>query len=147
MRWMLIATICAAPAWGAAMGPPLPVVAKTTPAQQTISLYRDEYRHGYVSCPAPTHANEVVICGNGRGGSANRLPLPDERGAPDWARQATGEVPSAANALNEASSKCGPACSGDGPVNLIQAATTLVQIGRAIVDPEGASDYADRHPR
>lgn len=128
-------------------GPPVPVASKTTPAQQAISLYRDEYRHGYKVCAAPTHANEVVICGNGRGGSANRIPLPDERTPPDWARRPTGEIPSAASALNETGSQCGPACAQGGPINLIQAAAGLVQIGRAIVDPESASDHADRHPQ
>jgi hypothetical protein len=149
MRLVLAAMIVLGPAPAAAapIGPPAPVASKTTPAQQMIALYRDEYRHGYVACPAPSHANEVVICGNGRGGSANRIPLPDERTPPEWARRPTGEVPSAASALNEASDKCGPSCAGAGPANLIQAAATLVQIGRAIVDPESASDHADRHPR
>jgi hypothetical protein len=128
-------------------GPPALVASKTTPAQQAISLYRDEYRHGYKACAAPTHANEVVICGNGRGGSANRIPLPDERGAPEWARRPTGEIPSAASALAATDNPCGPTCADAGPVNLIQAAASLVQIGRAIVDPEGASDHADRHPQ
>jgi hypothetical protein len=149
MRLILAAMIAATavPAIGAPIGPPAPIVSRTTPAQQMIALYRDEYRHGYVACPTPSHANEVVICGNGRGGSANRIPLPDERAAPEWPRRSTGEIPSAASALNEASSACGPACSQGGAVNLIQAAASLVQIGRALVDPESASDYADRHPR
>lgn len=149
MRLVLAAILLGAPpAMAAPFGPPAPVKAKTTPVQQTIALYRDEYRHGYVACPLPTRANEVVICGNGRGGSANRIPLPDERGPPDWARQPTGEVPSALGALNTASSSCVSAnCPAVGAVDLIQGAVTLVQIGRAIVDPKGASDYADRHPR
>ena len=149
MRLILAAMIAATavPAIGAPIGPPAPIVSRTTPAQQMIALYRDEYRHGYVACPTPSHANEVVICGNGRGGSANRIPLPDERGPPEWARRPTGEIPSGASALAQASDACGPSCAGPGSVNLIQAAATLVQIGRAIVDPESASDHADRHPR
>jgi len=149
MRQILAAMIAlaTAPAVASPIGPPAPVASRTTPAQQMIALYRDQYRHGYVPCPIPSRANEVVICGNGRGGSANRIPLPDERSPPEWARRSTGEIPSAASALDEASSKCGPACSQGGPINLIQAATSLVQIGRALVDPESASDYADRHPR
>lgn len=147
MRLVLAVILLGAmPAFATSVGPPVPVASRTTPAQQMISLYRDEYRHGYVACPAPARANEVVICGNGRGGSANRLPLPDERAPPDWARRPTGEIPSGASALVQASDKCGPTCAEGGPVNLIQAAVTLVQIGRALVDPEGASDYADRHP-
>jgi hypothetical protein len=129
-------------------GPAVPAVSKTTPAQQMIALYRDEYRHGFRPCPPPLHANEVVVCGSGRGGSAERIPLPDERTPPDWARLPTGEIPSAMGALNGGSAKCASAdCPATGPVNLIRAATTLVQMGRAIVDPEAASDYADRHPQ
>ncbi len=136
--------IAAGPAMAGPIGPPAPTVAKTSPAQQAIALYRDEYRHGYVACPAPTHANEVVICGNGRGGSDNRIPLPDERAPPDGPRIATGEIPRAAGALADPDS-CGPRdCAGGGPVNLIAAAVAGVQIVRAIVDPEAASDYADR---
>ena len=150
MRLILTATVLgAAPAVAAPMGPPAPIVSKVTPARQAIALYRDEYRHGYVACPTPTRANEVVICGNGRGGSANRIPLPDERVPPDWARRAIGEVPAGKEALD--SDKAGACVSADcpamGAVNLVQAAVTIVQIGRAIVDPEAASDYADRHPR
>jgi len=139
----------ALPVTAAPMGPPAPVASKTTPAQQTIALYRDEYRHGYVACRPPTHANEVVVCGNGRGGSSNRIPLPDERAPPDWARKAVGEPPTGKEALvDTASGGCVSAdCPAVGAVDLVQGALTLVQIGRAIVDPEGASDYADRHPR
>ena len=31
-------------------------------------------------------------------------------------------------------------------MDLIAAATGVTQVVRALVDPEGASDYADRHP-
>jgi hypothetical protein len=128
-------------------GPPVPVVSKTTPAQQAISLYRDEYRHGYKACAAPTHANEVVICGNGRGGSANRIPLPDEREAPDGPRAATGEARTGKDALLADVRPCrGADCPMGGAVDLVAAATGVTQVVRALVDPEGASDYADRHP-
>jgi len=151
MRFILAAIIALGilpeTATAAPIGPPAPVASRTTPAQQMIALYRDEYRHGYVPCPTPSHANEVVICGNGRGGSANRIPLPDERTPREWARTPTGEIPSAASALAQATDAGGPSCAGGGPVNLLQAAATLVQVGRAIVDPESASDHADRHPR
>jgi hypothetical protein len=149
MRLVLASALLGAtPALTAPIGPPAPVASKTTPAQQMIALYRDEYRHGYRSCPAPTRANEVVICGNGRGGSANRLPLPDERGAPEWARQATGEVPTGRDALaNADAGACISAnCPAHGAFDLIGASIGMVQVMRALVDPEGASDYADRHP-
>jgi hypothetical protein len=148
MRLILAAILLGAvPAMATPIGPPAPVASRTTAAQQAIALYRDEYRHGYISCPAPTRANEVVICGNGRGGSANRLPLPDERAPPDWARQRTGEPGTGAQALVANQPSCMAAnCPAHGAIDMIAAGTGLVQVVRAIVDPEGASDYADRHP-
>jgi hypothetical protein len=145
MRLVLaVIVVGACPSVAAPIGPQAPVPSKTTPVQQAIALYRDQYRHGYVPCPAPTRANEVVICGNGRGGSANRLPLPDERGPRDGPRTATGEIPGAAGGLTNAESCRSGDCSGGGPVSLIAAAVAGVQLVRAIVDPEAASDYADR---
>ncbi|WP_420139433.1 hypothetical protein [Sphingomonas sp.] len=118
---------CAAP-----YGPEPTPVTKATLVQQSAALYRDKYRHGYVPCPTPTHANEVVICGNGRGGSADRLPLPDERGP----RNATGEIPGAVEAMADPDI-CGPqSCAGGGPVNLIAAAAAGVKLVRALVDPD-----------
>jgi hypothetical protein len=152
MRQIFAATLLGAmPATAATIGPVLPVAAKTTAAQQAISLYRDEYRHGYRACPTPTHANEVVICGNGRGGSANRIPLPDERTPPDWARQAVGDLPTGKETLvNTASGACVSAdCPAQGAIDLIEAAAGMVQVVRALVDPESASDHADHqgsHP-
>ena len=149
MRLILAAMLFGAvPALATPIGPPAPVASKTTPAQQSIALYRDEYRHGYVVCPAPTHANEVVICGNGRGGSANRIPLPDERAPPDWARKANGELPTGKEALARTDSgACVSAdCPAHGAIDLIGATIGVVQVARALIDPEAASDYADRHP-
>jgi hypothetical protein len=149
MRLVLasIPILIAIPAIAAPIGPPVPVVSRTTPAQQSIALYRDQYRHGFRPCPLPTHANEVVVCGNGRGGSANRIPLPDERTPPDWARRAVGEVPSAADALASAEQPCRAAnCPAHGGMDLIAAGFGVMQVARAVVDPEGASDHADRHP-
>lgn len=120
----------------APLGPDVPPVSKTTLVQQSAALYRDRYRHGYVPCPAPTHANEVVICGSGRGGSADRLPLPDERGPRDGPRTATGEIPSAVGALEDPES-CGPqSCAAGGPANLIAAARKGVQLIRALTDSD-----------
>ena len=128
-------------------GPPAPVALKVTPAQQAIALYRDQYRHGYKACAAPKRANEVVICGNGRGGSANRIPLPDERAPPDWARTASGDLPSTRQALADGNERCRAShCPAQGAVDLVAAGAGLGQVVRAIVDPEGASDYADHHP-
>lgn len=149
MRLILAAILLGTmPASAAQIGPAVPAVPKATPAQQAIALYRDKYRHGYVECPAPTHANEVVICGNGRGGSANRIPLPDERAPPDWARRATGEVPAGKQALADTRlDGCVSAhCPGHATVDAVAATLGVVQVARALVDPEGASDYADRHP-
>lgn len=149
MRLTLAAILLGgAPAWALPSGPPAPVVSKATPAQQAISLYRDEYRHGFRPCPAPTHANEVVICGNGRGGSTNRLPLPDERAPPDWARKAIGDLPTGREALvSTESGACASAdCPAHGAIDMIGATVGVVQVARALIDPEGASDYADRHP-
>ena len=137
--------LVAVPAYGSPMGPPAPTESKTTPAQQAIALYRDEYRHGFRPCPQPSRATEVVVCGNGRGGSADRLPLPDERGPPDWARRPTGETPSAAAALASASDPCGPSCAGSGAIDLIHASVMTVQLIHGLIDPEWASDYADSH--
>jgi hypothetical protein len=139
--------LLATPAQSAPTGPPAPAEATATPAQRAIALYRDEYRHGFKPCPLPTHANEVVVCGNGRGGSADRLPLPDERGPPDRARLATGELPTPKEALASADQPCRQAnCPVHGAVDLVAAGAGVAQVVRAIIDPEGASDYADRHP-
>ncbi|WP_442679833.1 hypothetical protein ACSBM8_01090 [Sphingomonas sp. ASY06-1R] len=117
-------------------GPEPPPVVKATLVQQSAALYRDKYLHGYVPCPAPTHANEVVICGNGRVGSADRLPLPDERGPRDGPRTATGEIPRAVQAMADPDI-CGPqSCAGGGPINLIAAAAAGVKLVRALVDPD-----------
>jgi hypothetical protein len=149
MRLMLAAILLGPlPALAAPVGPPAPLVSKTTPAQQMIVLYRDEYRHGYVACRPPTHANEVVVCGNGRGGSSNRLPLPDERAPPDWARRAVGDLPTGKEALaGTDSGACVSAnCPVHGAIDVIAGIVGVVQVARALIDPEAASDYADRHP-
>lgn len=132
----------------APVGPPAPVKPRSTPAQQSIALYRDQYAHWrFKPCP-PSRPGEVVVCGTGRGGSADRLPLPDERGPPA-VRVATGQLPSAAEALaTTADGSCRAAhCPATGAIDLIGAAVGGVRLVRALVDPEGASDSADRqHP-
>ncbi|HMI21060.1 MAG TPA: hypothetical protein VK533_16125 [Sphingomonas sp.] len=147
MTIALLLTAGAGRAAATPSGPIMPAASRTTPAQQMIALYRDEYRHGFHPCALPSHANEVVVCGNGRGGSAERLPLPDERGPPDGPRAAIGEPVSGKQALIDAAQPCRAAnCPAHGAVDLVAAGTGLAQVVRAIVDPEGASDYADRHP-
>ena len=134
MRMVLaVLAAAAAPALAVPAGPTLPIVSKASPVQQSIALYRDKYRHGYVACPAPTHANEVVICGNGRGGSADRLPLPDERGPRDGPRTATGDIPSGVEGL-ENPDICGPQSCANGQVNLIAAAQKALRLVGALAD-------------
>jgi len=135
MRFVLAAIylLTAMPAVAGTIGPPVPIASRATPAEQVIALYRDEYRHGFKPCPPPTHANEVVVCGTGRGGSPDRIPLPDERAAPTGALAAIASCTAAR-------------CVAHGTASPIAVAVTAVQVVRAIVDPEAASDYADRHP-
>jgi hypothetical protein len=140
--------LLATPAVATSVGPPVPTASKTTPAQQMIALYRDQYAHWqFKPCP-PARPGEVVVCGNGRRGSANRIPLPDERAPPDRARTATGDLPSAREALALTDQPCGAAvnCQDHAAADLVAATIGMVQVVRAVVDPEGASDYADRHP-
>lgn len=141
------AAVCGGPALAAPYGPPTPAVSKTTPAQQAMAIYRDEYAHWRFKPCASARPGEIVVCGNGRGGSADRLPLPEERGPPD-VRVATGEILSGSAALNAENQSCTDAnCAASGAINLIAVAASGVQVVRAIVDPEAASDHADRqHP-
>lgn len=135
-------------------GPPAPVVMKTSAAQQAIADYKSNF--GAMPPPQPCvrpKDNEVVVCGtSGRGGSPERLPLPDERGPPDQGRVAVGEVrpdmsapPGMGTCLSQdQGAHCG------GGVSIIGAALAGVKIVRALIDPEGASDAADaaaaKHP-
>jgi hypothetical protein len=128
-------------------GPPAPVVIKATAAQQAMANYKRDF--AAVPLPQPCvrpKANEVVVCGvGGRGGSPERLPLPDERGAPDHARTAVGEVrpdmsapPGMGTCLSQdQGAHCG------GGLDVIAVALAGVKIIHALVDPEGAFDAAD----
>ena len=56
-------------------GPPAPVAAKTTPAQQAIAMYRDE--HMQHALPPPCRqpkGGEIVVCGSDTR-SPYRVPL------------------------------------------------------------------------
>lgn len=149
-RWhaaQVFAAATVAPLAAETAGPPAPRAATASPAQQAMHDYRLAF--GAVALPAPCQrpkGNEVVVCGaGGRGGSPDRLPLPDARGPPDHARIAVGEVrpdmskpPGMGTCLSQdQGTHCG------GGVDIIAAALTGVQIVRALIDPEGASDAAD----
>jgi hypothetical protein len=141
---LLLAT--SGPALAETAGPPAPVKTKATAAQTAISNYKRDF--GAVPLPAPCvrpKGNEVVVCGvGGRGGSADRLPLPDERGAAD-VRTALNE-PAPASASRVEAGSCGTQDQGrhcSGGLDLIGMALKTVLIARALIDPEGASDAAD----
>ncbi len=75
-------------------GPQRPAAPRTSPAQTAIANYHQSFDPSEAPrpCQRPTNGEVVVCAQNGRGGSPDRLPLPDERGAPA-ARIATGEAP------------------------------------------------------
>jgi hypothetical protein len=154
MRLMLsFLLLVSEPALAEPAGPPAPVAVKLTAAQQAMANYKSEFAAVPLAkpCVRPKD-NEVVVCGiGGRGGSPDRLPLPDERGPPDHARTALNE-PARADASPVNTGSCGTQDQGAhcaGGFNIIGAALAGVQIVRALVDPEGASDAADaaaQHP-
>lgn len=109
-------------------GPAAPIASKLSPAQKSIALYRAEWAHRSTPPPCPrAKEGEIVVCGDGTGRSFDRLPLPEERGAPDWARTPTGEVPSAMTALTEGPQNS-PAAVGD-QAPLISAVEKLLTNG------------------
>jgi hypothetical protein len=75
-------------------GPARPAQPRITPAQAAMAKYRGDYGAPVAAKPCDRATQgEVVVCGqSGRGGSPDRLPLPDERGA-RGVRIATGEAP------------------------------------------------------
>lgn len=129
------------------VGPPAPTRAKQSAAQQAMASYRSEF--GPVPRPALCQrpkANENIVCGiPGRGGSPDRLPLPDQRGPPDHPRLAVGEVrPDFSGPPGIGTCRTGDQgahCGGG--IDLIGAALKGVLLVRALIDPEGASDAAD----
>lgn len=76
-------------------GPPVPATPAVTPAQAAMARYHGDYTPAAPPKPCQRPRDgEVVVCAvDGRGGSPDRLPLPDERGARDEPRLATGELP------------------------------------------------------
>lgn len=143
----LLLIALAHPAVGEIAGPPAPPRVKASAAQQAMADYKSNF--GAAALPVPCQrpkANETVVCGTtGRGGSPERLPLPDERGVPDHARLAVGEVrpdmsrpPGMGTCLTQDQ---GVHCGGG--INVVAAAVKSVLLVRALIDREGASDMAD----
>jgi hypothetical protein len=145
--WLAVLSIVPGTALAEPVGPPAPVAIKASAAQQAMANYRRDF--AALPIPKPCirpKGNEVIVCGvGGRGGSPERLPLPDERGLPDHARTAIGEIrpdmsapPGMGTCLTQdQGARCG------GGVDVIAAALAGVQIVRAIIDPESVSDAAD----
>lgn len=106
MVWVTIALLTSAPAFAQTAGPPVPIEPKQSPAEQAISYaHRDDatpppsppgqtcrkadgtistacgVKEGARPPETPCHnsAGEIVVCGV-TGRSAERIPLPDERG-------------------------------------------------------------------
>ncbi|WP_404712831.1 hypothetical protein [Sphingomonas sp. MMS24-J13] len=96
MRWAVILVMLAGPAVAADVaGPALPAKTVATPAQAAMARYRSNYAPAAPPkpCQRPEEGEVVVCAADGRGGSADRLPLPDELGRRDEARLAKGEPP------------------------------------------------------
>jgi len=75
-------------------GPARAPAPRIAPAQAAMAKYRGDYGATAPAqpCPRGVAQGDVVVCGQpGRGGSPDRLPLPDERGAPA-VRIATGDA-------------------------------------------------------
>jgi hypothetical protein len=128
-------------ALASAYGPAAPVPGRITPVDESIALYRDMYAHQtFKACP-PARPGEITVCGRGRGGSPERLPLPDERGPRDSPRQPTGEIPSAAAGLAAASTPCdGIGCGPKEGINLLMTPMVVVKAIRTLVNPDEAPD-------
>lgn len=143
-RFLLLTPWLASQSFAQAAGPPAPVAAKTTPAAQAIALYRDEHMPHALPPPCRQGAHgEIVVCG-GDGRSQYRLPLPDERGPPEGPRREAGVA--AASAAPVTTGSCGTQDQGEhcgGGVSVVGAALFGIQLARALIDPEGASDRAD----
>ena len=126
--WPLVLALTAGtPSLAGPAGPPAPQVSKLSPAQQAISAYQANWVHRPVlePCPRPKRG-EIVVCGNGRAGSPDRLPLPDERGPPDWTRRPIGELPSTVAALGGAK--------GAGPKTLSGPAPAVQALEKVLID-------------
>ncbi|QJU56752.1 hypothetical protein HL653_02185 [Sphingomonas sp. AP4-R1] len=90
-----IALVSAAPAFAQTAGPPAPVAAKTTPAEQAIEAYQksEQPRAAPVRCRSRGGGDTVTVCGVREGA---RAPLPNDQSIRDGSRTAIGELPSTA---------------------------------------------------
>jgi hypothetical protein len=85
----------AGPTLAQVSGPPVPVAAKTSPADQAIDFYRkrDAPRAAPARCRRGGADDMITVCGVSEGA---RAPLPNDQGIRDGARTAKGEMQSTA---------------------------------------------------
>jgi hypothetical protein len=90
-----IGMIASRPAMAQVAGPPKPVAAKTSPAEQAIDFYhkRDAPRAAPARCRRGGDGDAITVCGVSEGA---RAPLPTDQGIRDGSRTAIGELPSSA---------------------------------------------------
>jgi hypothetical protein len=101
MRMMALAVTAAIgmaasrPAVAQVAGPPAPVAAKTSPAEQAIDFYRkrDAPRAAPARCRRGGDGDAITVCGVTEGA---RAPLPNDQSIRDGSRTAIGELPSSA---------------------------------------------------
>lgn len=93
--WTSAMLLLTGPALAQGAGPPVPVAAKTTPAEQAIEHVRKHDAPRPVPAPCRVGSGDAItVCGVTEGQRA-RAPL-DDQGIRDGARTATGELPSTA---------------------------------------------------
>ncbi|PZU11656.1 MAG: hypothetical protein DI605_01335 [Sphingomonas sp.] len=94
---MIVALGMAVSASAQTSGPPAPVAAKTSPAEQAIDAYQksEQPRAAPASarCRPRGGGDAITVCGVREGA---RAPLPNDQSIRDGARTATGELPSTA---------------------------------------------------
>jgi hypothetical protein len=92
---MTMAMAAISPAFAQSAGPPAPVAAKTSPADQAIDFYRkrDAPRAAPARCRRGGADDMITVCGVSEGA---RAPLPNDQGIRDGARTAKGEMQSTA---------------------------------------------------
>lgn len=148
-RWAfaLLAVLGASGGTCGPYGPAVPPPSKFTSAEQAIARYQDDFRHG-VPPPCPrARPGEVVVCGQGRGGSAERVPLPDERTPPDHTRMATGEMPSGTETFARMAEPCDVfGCGNKAGVNLLTVPFRAAKIVHGLIDRDWAADHPDDAP-
>lgn len=96
MRVWVLAMAVATPAFAQVAGPPVPVAAKATPAEQAIDQYR---KRDAPRTAAPVRCRnkageEITVCGGVSEGA--RAPLPNDQRIATGTRAVAGELPSSA---------------------------------------------------